>query len=841
MSFRKQINDTLLEKQTKLELQGHQFGRDRYLSRVADTHREQLKDNAQLKPEVGLIQTYLPLVAERIQEKFDKPGTNPKVVIDIQKNIQILEPERLAYLTLRHLVNITDDTALTANMIKLGRQVQADIDYAWFQKKAPGYLNKIEEKIKDKHLGYRHGFLKKAAYKVEIYDEEGNIIMKGIPSQKWSIQEQTLVGKFLLGIIHKHTTLIKLEERTKVVRNSAMVGNFQPTDFLSIKINPDVRKMIQEKHDRIADLSPVVLPAVIPPKPWIKTKGGCFHSTYGQLQAKMVRTHKDFIQDYLAEQELDSVMTTLNHIQDVPFRINTNVLDVMKESYPLGIGKLPAPEKELVEIDDRCPIGEISPFEGYDKENPEFKAWQRLKARAYDKFHKENSKRTSLLWKFKIADMFKDEPEMYFFWNMDYRGRIYPMQPYINPQMDDSGKSLIEFAHGKPVGPTGGKWLAIHGANVYGQDKCPLYERVQWVNEHEEQILDSANNPLDGSRFWTKADKPFQFLAFCFEWLGYKEQGEAFVSRLPLHTDGTCSGLQHFSALLRDEIGGKSVNLIPGNTKADVYQEVADVVNEILIQDAANGDEFAKAWLKRGVDRKVVKRNVMTFCYGATKRGFAGQLLSDTDPLPEGVDEFKACVYLGNKNWEAVEKVLVKAVEAMNYLQKLAHFVTKHGQDIRWTTPTGFKVVQDYVKTKSKRIDTWWGGLRVQLQIQVDTNKKDTVGSKNAIAPNYIHSLDASHLMLTTDKCYKEGINDLSFVHDSFGAHACNMEDLNRILRETFIEMYSGDLLEDWTQEVRASLDDSLRAEFDDLVIKHRPIMGGLDLDGVMESNYFFC
>jgi DNA-directed RNA polymerase len=50
------------------------------------------------------------------------------------------------------------------------------------------------------------------------------------------------------------------------------------------------------------------------------------------------------------------------------------------------------------------------------------------------------------------------------------------------------------------------------------------------------------------------------------------------VSGLPVAQDGSCNGLQHFSALLRDEIGGKAVNLIPGDVPEDVYQRIADKV-----------------------------------------------------------------------------------------------------------------------------------------------------------------------------------------------------------------------------------------------------------------------
>lgn len=138
----------------------------------------------------------------------------------------------------------------------------------------------------------------------------------------------------------------------------------------------------------------------------------------------------------------------------------------------------------------------------------------------------------------------------------------------------------------------------------------------------------------------------------------------------------------------------------------------------VLLQEGLKkgGDEakFAKAWLKVGVDRSTAKRNTMTFCYGATKPGFSQQLIDHVIKkgikFEDGIDQFKACNYMGGINWQAVSQVLVKSVEAMGFLQKLAHFMGRNQLDIQWNTPVGLRVTQDYLKSKSKRIPTWWGG-----------------------------------------------------------------------------------------------------------------------------------
>lgn len=54
---------------------------------------------------------------------------------------------------------------------------------------------------------------------------------------------------------------------------------------------------------------------------------------------------------------------------------------------------------------------------------------------------------------------------------------------------------------------------------------------------------------------------------------------------------------------------------------------------------------------------------------------------------------------------------------------------------------------------------------------------------RTAFPPNYIHSLDSAHMMLTARACQKEGIS-FAGVHDSYWTHAGTVDDMNRILRD---------------------------------------------------------
>jgi DNA-directed RNA polymerase len=159
-------------------------------------------------------------------------------------------------------------------------------------------------------------------------------------------------------------------------------------------------------------------------------------------------------------------------------------------------------------------------------------------------------------------------------------------------------------------------WFKAHGASKFGLDKISFENRVRWVDEQHETLLAIAADPV-GNRTWTEADSPVQFLAWAFEYAAWTADPSGFSSRIPVSLDGTCNGLQNFSALLRDEVGGKAVNLIDGPKPNDIYSDVAERATELL--DRMPPSTHRDAWLAHGLNRKITKRTTMTLPYGCTR------------------------------------------------------------------------------------------------------------------------------------------------------------------------------------------------------------------------------
>ena len=426
---------------------------------------------------------------------------------------------------------------------------------------------------------------------------------------------------------------------------------------------------------------------------------------------------------------------------------------------------------------------------------------------------------------------------MYFPHNIDFRGRAYPIPPHLNHIGDDLSRGLLLFAEARPLGASGLRWLKIHLANLYGYDKGSFEERLQFVQNNLDEIFDSAEKPLEGRQWWMKADDPWQCLSTCKELTKALKSGdpEAYESCLPVHQDGTCNGLQHYAALGGDVNGAKQVNLDVTERPADVYSHVAEMVEEAIKKDCEKGDKYALI-LRGKVARKVVKQTVMTTVYGVTYVGARAQIekqLKDRGDIPL-TDCWGASAYLAKKVMLSIGNLFSGAKEIQNWLNLSAKLIAKsipqgrikdavtvkpprgkmakvcertlaYSQltkeqmaSVVWTTPLGLPIVQPYRKTKRRQVMT-----SIQTVFISDPNAPSEVNAAkqaSAFPPNFIHSLDATHMLLTALECSKNKITFAS-IHDSYWTHAGTITQMNEIIRDTFIALHESAILQRLRQE----------------------------------------
>jgi DNA-directed RNA polymerase len=439
-----------------------------------------------------------------------------------------------------------------------------------------------------------------------------------------------------------------------------------------------------------------------------------------------------------------------------------------------------------------------------------------------------------------MAEKFLEEPAIYFPTQLDFRGRMYPMPSFLNPQGTDCSKALLTFARGCKLGTSGWKWLHIHIANMYGEDKISFDDREAWTVNNYHWILDCTKQPFE-HREWMEADKPWQFLAGAIELVAAVESGdyENYFSHLPVTVDGTCNGLQHFSAMLLDEEGARAVNLEPADMPNDIYQIVADKVKEKF---ATMVDEpMAAAWLAWGFDRKATKRAVMILPYSGTlhaAKDYVRDYVKDREDKAPWDDEFAATLFFSKHVWATIGETIVSAGTVMKWLKQIAKAVTKAGKPIRWVTPINFQVEQDNREMDGYQVDLMLGqSARYQPNMVAPSERLDMAAQRLGISPNFIHSLDANCLMLTVNRALDEGIEDFAMVHDSYGVLAGKMDTLYMGLRQAFVDTYQKDVMKDFLMDATKGLPAKVIAQ----LLKDMPKKGTFQLERVKESKYFFA
>lgn len=444
---------------------------------------------------------------------------------------------------------------------------------------------------------------------------------------------------------------------------------------------------------------------------------------------------------------------------------------------------------------------------------------------------------------------------IYFPNSMDFRGRMYPLPGRLNHTGSDPFRGILEYAEPKPLGSVGLYWLKVHLANKMGMSKLSFDERVLYVDEHMEDVVQSAENPLQGDRWWQEASEPIQCLMACKEVADAMKcsQGpEKFLSRLPVAVDGSYNGLQHYSAIGRDAFGAALVNLVPSERPADAYTGILKEMLKSIEAEAARDHQVAQRCLGTGkgqdkdhIKRKTIKRPIMTQVYGVTGYGMSEQILDElvkqnkSHGLWTRTDMMEMAAYLRDKVLESLGVTFRETQNCRKWITEVTELLWRvQPPELRnalcWTTPLGLVVRQPYKVRNECSLFTVDGYSRVTGDSIAPASGKQL----SAIAPNLIHSLDATHLAMTALEMQHRGLSMMA-VHDSYWTYACDMPSLSQVLREQFVNLYSKydplwELKEQWEETYFMDL------RRHGLTLPDPPKRGDLDLNVVLNSPYFF-
>ena len=743
---------------------------------------------------VSSIDVLLPLVVEKIEDTIEnrvKQGHNGVAFKEIQQYLSHVEPLALAAITCKvtfdKVFGRKPDSNLVSNVTDaIGKAVEDECHMRHYETVAPGLLNVLKKNYWHEAIGTQQ--------KVVVI----RTLMQRYDVQHWDTWHRTVrvrLGTWLLDCIMQVSGwfVIHGDRRGRKTYNLVL-----PTpEFLEIK-----DKLIADSEL----FAPLAWPMLIEPNDWSNDRAG------GYLLNEVMEGHPMVRRGDCTRIQGEIPINFLNKIQKVGYSLNPFTVEVAETLYERGIsvGKfipivhVPLPPKP-VDIADNKDARKTYRRKAAEAMNINANAFRR-------------SCRTRMTME--AIQRFKYVKEFFIPWSFDYRGRAYPIPSFLTPQDTDFGKALIKFSEPKYVKGDACKWLAFQVATTYGLDKATMDERLAWTDSNIPLITRVATEPLGYLSDWEAAEEPWQFLAACEEYYKVAVIQTRHCTDLPVAIDATCSGLQILAGLAKDKSTAQLVNVLPADRPQDAYAAIAD-----------HSKPDIPAKLHEVWDRKCVKRTVMTIPYNA--KPFSNRTYIRDALKEKGFDIEKDDLTTTVKVVRgAMDTIVPGPMAVMKWIEKEVGAIIRSGRKkanvviLEWTTPSGFIVHQKLMKRNVQQLRLQLLG-NCKINITTDDDKEvSVVRHKAATAPNLIHSLDASLLQLASDKFDAP----LATIHDSVLCRATEMTTLSRLVRETYMELFSKqDYLKDFASAIGAKTDP--------------PIIGDLfdNTETVIDSQYFFC
>ncbi|KAI8608616.1 hypothetical protein BC830DRAFT_1071858 [Chytriomyces sp. MP71] len=814
---------------------------------------------------------------------------------------------------------------------RIGSQIETEHNLQQLKKKKNRKMIETQAGIHNMHINGRlfNNTIRKIIAKLAMEEADKHAKDNWIP--KWPTTTKVRAAS-VLAILFMKIAKIKVPQadpgnplRDIKVDEMAFVHGYagvKGKQMGVIKMHPHILETLSTDPVHV---HPRLLPMVVPPRPWLTRNSGGYINYKSDVLRTSSKEHLAYLAAADERQLLSGVFESLDVLGKTAWQVNPRVYEVVKQVWNSGkaVAEFPALEEEgkgTGRLQKAKKPENWEAMEGAAK-----RAWV-LERQKEDAERRNNfSQRCDMNYKIEIARTFIGQT-IYFPHNVDFRGRAYPMPAHLNHMGNDFCRGLLMFDQKKRLGERGLKWLKIQVANLMGNNKISFDDRAKYAEDHIDDIMDSADNPLDGKRWWLTAEDPWQMLATCFELTDALRSPDPveFKSCVPVHQDGTCNGLQHYAALGGDKLGATQVNLVPSEKPGDIYTAVADRVDIAVNKLAAEGCEESKLMMGK-ITRKLVKQTVMTNTYGVTFVGARAQVKARIKESPELYpftdDQINKCslkithlifdslgeLFTGARaiqNWlnstafmiaksipataipqiqlddaaclsrigclpsaftvaraearqvaslervvdEKVEKKVenaatvddiyrdlldavlddeagqgaaeaddffdmsedpaevgkeaqaaVAAVDSASAIASAAKKVDKMASVI-WTTPLGLPIVQPYRAIKTRQITTMLQTILIRDHSTI--TPVNPMKQSTAFPPNFIHSLDATHMMLSAIACNKSGI-DFAAVHDSYWTHACDVDTMATVLRDTFVTLHGKNLMQNLRGELQ--------------------------------------
>ena len=701
-------------------------------------------------------------------------------------------------------------------------------------------------------------------------DEAANIVLTNIIR---ALNEGTILSTTCRRIGYALLSLLDIEDEvdnTVIIRlGGAMLSEAVSLDLITVEKRVAISKAGKVKEMWMIscadeDLRMMALDnehvKLVANAGFVEWQRPTMHINDSKIDIVMKARNYNLLHNYRRDQ-MPLVYDALNKLGRTEWVINTDLLSVLSANSDLVVVPEIVPEDEIQAASKHINsttrtalhIHELvfNELIGKGYTEGEAKSGAERKAAKYNIKNAKDAKKVIRRWAqrrdydtvLKNATAYGNDV-LNFLYRCDSRGRIYAFNShYLNPQGSDVAKSLLSYANPKPVSVSD---LAITIANHAGEDKIPYNDRLAWVRDNEDYILEFGTNPsspvvrewLIENEISTEEKSRIQFLAACIEWVKLTDwiaaghSQDDFLCSIPVAYDATNSGLQVLSIIGRDSYIAPYVNICKTDTVGDVYRLIGKAVAEKKPIDtlAATIPADDKMW------RKIVKRNVMTKSYAAKRFGMGTQQWEDkpdSDSEKNSIAkevwanlEFNECIQLGAVTYDTCSEYLKQAHELMEACQTAASL--NDNPTITWRLPNGFTAFQHKeIFEEDHTIDLRLGDQKVSVKLYKATGRGDKRAHESAIAPDVVHSIDAWLLTIIANNLPADA--NLAFVHDAFGSDSIYGPDIQDVARNAYYEISCRDNFALILKQIADGQDVEL------------PSPGDYDPASIFEADYIVC
>ncbi len=437
--------------------------------------------------------------------------------------------------------------------------------------------------------------------------------------------------------------------------------------------------------------------------------------------------------------------------------------------------------------------------------------------------------------------------------------------------------------------------LEDEGLESISVDKFTLNDRVQWTNEYMNEIIE-AGREGQFSPDAEKTISFLAACIEWYDYSLAQQDNRIFFTHLPIPVDGSNNGWQHLGAISKDTHTGNLVGLIPTEIQKDFYVQTAKELIKQTTNERLQGilSDMPMKHIRKGISKrgsmtraysagaskiadnmffdcktedyhityditqddcnklaKTLVKAIDVVCPGplntmgyfqelaAFEIGKYSKFSPDGDPVgahyKELIKNQKELYVKKDKTDEELEELNNLTVELRSYESRLVY--GNGSVSLTWDTPSGFPVEYTCFNTNTRKCRGTISGYKTEKGAaktinhvaRVPTTTPDIRGFMCGVSPNFVHSMDASHMMLVIDDWH----GDFGAVHDSFSAHACDVEHLLALTKSKFIEMYDVDNFYDYIED--QLITDKTGLEVD------QPVLGDLNIKEIEDSDYFFA